>query len=49
VIDLEAAFLRLDADLRALRLRWALLGGFPASLLIQTQTSQSPTLAPCLP
>jgi Nucleotidyl transferase AbiEii toxin, Type IV TA system len=45
VIDLEAAFLRLDADLRALRLQWALVGGFAVSLRSEPRTTRDIDLA----
>jgi hypothetical protein len=45
VIDLEAAFLRLDADMRALRLRWALVGGFAVSLRSEPRTTRDIDLA----
>ena len=45
MIDLEAAFLRLDADLRALRLPWALVGGFAVSLRSEPRTTRDIDLA----
>ena len=38
--DLEAALIRLDTDLRALRVRWALVGGWAVSLLAEPRTTR---------
>jgi hypothetical protein len=40
VTDLEAALIRLDTDLRALRVRWALVGGWAVSLLAEPRTTR---------
>ena len=38
--DLEAALIRLDSDLQALRIRWALVGGWAVSLLGEPRTTR---------
>jgi hypothetical protein len=40
VTDLEAALIRLDTDLQALRVRWALVGGWAVSLLAEPRTTR---------
>lgn len=38
--DLEAALIQLDTDLQALRVRWALVGGWAVSLLAEPRTTR---------
>jgi hypothetical protein len=40
VTDLEAALIRLDTDCQALRLRWALVGGWAVSLRAEPRTTR---------